>query len=187
VNGDQKGVLIRKITARLGDDLRGRSFAVWGLAFKPNTDDMREAPSRQLIAELLARGARIRAYDPVAMDAARRVFASDLTDQPDHLARLEFFERQEDAAVGADALIVVTEWKEFKSPNFAELRLLLSTPIIFDGRNLYDPEAVSGAGIEYYGIGRPTIFPAGSEKEATKVESTLSADRELEVGLALRY
>jgi len=186
VNRDQKEVLIRKITARLGDDLRGRSFAVWGLAFKPNTDDMREAPSRQLIAELLARGARVRAYDPVAMDEARRVFANDLKDQPDHLARLDFFERQEEAAVGADALVIVTEWKEFKSPNFADLRLLLSAPIIFDGRNLYDPEALSGAGIEYYGIGRPTMFSAGPEEAAIEVGSALPADLELKAGLAVR-
>src|SRR6185312_3069400 len=110
VNHDQKAVLVDKIVERLGEDLTGRTFAVWGLAFKPNTDDMREAPSRRLIAELLARGAQVRAYDPVAVTEARRVFAMDLHDAPDQLARLTFTSTQDETLTNADALVVVTEW-----------------------------------------------------------------------------
>src|SRR5579863_4523052 len=119
VNYKQKDVLVNKITAKLGEDLSGRTFAVWGLAFKPNTDDMREAPSRRVIAELLARGAQVRAYDPVAVAEARRVFALDLHDAPEQLARLTFAGTQDETLTGADALVIVTEWKEFKSPDFA--------------------------------------------------------------------
>jgi UDPglucose 6-dehydrogenase len=157
VNDDQKEVLVEKIVKRLGEDLSGRTFAVWGLAFKPNTDDMREAPSRRLIAALLARGAHVRAYDPVALDEARRVFALDLADAPDALARLAFVTAQEETLVGADALVIVTEWKEFKSPDFAHLKSVLKAPLIFDGRNLYDPLAMAELGIDYYAIGRPHV------------------------------
>ncbi|KHJ59482.1 UDP-glucose dehydrogenase family protein, partial [Burkholderia glumae] len=122
VNHAQKSVLLAKIEARYGADLAGRTFAVWGLAFKPNTDDMREAPSRTLIASLLARGASVRAYDPVAIDEARRVFALDLADQPAAAAGLVFVATKEEAVTGADALVVVTEWKEFKSPDFTHLK-----------------------------------------------------------------
>jgi UDPglucose 6-dehydrogenase len=145
VNAEQKHVLANKILKRFGK-LAGRRIAVWGLAFKPNTDDMREAPSRVLIEELLAGGATVSAYDPVAMNAAKRAF-SDLkgivyADSP--LAALE----------GADALAVVTEWKEFRSPDFQEIRARLKTPAIFDGRNLYDPQDMKRAGLEYYPVGR---------------------------------
>ncbi len=145
VNAEQKHVLARKILKRFGK-LGGRRIAVWGLAFKPNTDDMREAPSRVLIEDLVAGGASVSAYDPVAMPAARKDF-SDLkgiayADSP--LAALE----------GADALAVVTEWKEFRSPDFQEIRARLKTPAVFDGRNLYDPEDMRRAGLEYYPVGR---------------------------------
>jgi len=152
VNAEQKHVLARKILKRFGK-LGGRRIAVWGLAFKPNTDDMREAPSRVLIEDLVAGGASVSAYDPVAMPAARKDF-SDLkgiayADSP--LAALE----------GADALAVVTEWKEFRSPDFQEIRARLKTPAVFDGRNLYDPEDMRRAGLEYYPVGRAAARSSG--------------------------
>jgi UDPglucose 6-dehydrogenase len=146
VNHVQKEVLLAKLTARLGERLQDMRFAIWGLAFKPNTDDMREAPSRALIDGLLGRGARVSAYDPVAMDEARRIYR----DEP----RLAFTESPLAALDGADALAIVTEWKEFRSPDFLELKRRLKRPIIFDGRNLYDPGIVKAAGLEYYSIGR---------------------------------
>jgi UDPglucose 6-dehydrogenase len=154
VNETQKKILAHKIVARLGDDLSGRTFGVWGLAFKPNTDDMREAPSRPLIAELLKRGARVKAYDPVAVDEAKRVFALDLQHAPQQYARLTFESEEMDVARGADALVILTEWKVFKSPDFGSLKQHLKAPLIFDGRNLYEPEAMQELGIEYHAIGR---------------------------------
>ena len=145
-NEKQKRVLVDKIVARFGDDLAGRRFALWGLAFKPNTDDMREAPSRAIIDALLQRGASICAYDPVAIDEARRV----LGDVPS----LDFAANPVAACEGADALVVVTEWKEFRSPDFDALRRHLKAPVIFDGRNLYEPDAVRAAGFEHVAIGR---------------------------------
>jgi UDPglucose 6-dehydrogenase len=146
VNENQKHVLVDKIVARLGTDLTGRTFALWGLAFKPNTDDMREAPSRVIVNALTARGARIVAYDPVAMSEARRVF--------DDAPLVAYAESPLAACEGADALVVVTEWQEFRSPDFETLKQKLRTPLIFDGRNLYNPSDVRGAGVEYIGIGR---------------------------------
>jgi UDPglucose 6-dehydrogenase len=146
VNQSQKTRLIEKIVARLGGDLAGRSFALWGLAFKPDTDDMREAPSRAIVAGLLERGATVVAYDPIAIDEARRVFGT--------MAGLSFSASPMAAVSGADALIVVTEWKEFRSPEFAEIKRELRQPLLFDGRNLFDPALVRAAGIEYFGIGR---------------------------------
>ena len=145
-NDAQKHVLSAKIARRFGADLAGRRFALWGLAFKPNTDDMREAPSRVLIGDLLARGASVCAYDPAAMSAARTLYAGE--------ARVAFAESLLAAATGADALVVVTEWKEFRSPDFDGLKGRLMQPVIFDGRNLYDPELVRSAGFEYFPIGR---------------------------------
>jgi len=145
-NDAQKQVLVGKIVKRFGDDLAGKRFAVWGLAFKPNTDDMREASARVLIGELLARGASVTAYDPVAMDEARRIFG----DEP----RIAYAENPDEALVGADALAIVTEWKEFRSPDFARIATTLKTPVIFDGRNLYEPRIVRDAGIDYQPIGR---------------------------------
>ncbi|WP_175967138.1 UDP-glucose dehydrogenase family protein [Burkholderia sp. BCC0322] len=158
-NHAQKDVLIGKIEQRFGVDLTGREFAVWGLAFKPNTDDMREAPSRRLIAALLERGATVRAYDPVAVDEARRVFALDFGDDADALARLHLVDTQDVAVTGADALVIVTEWKEFRSPDFTRLKAELKAPVIFDGRNLYEPDAMAELGIDYYAIGRPYVDP----------------------------
>jgi UDPglucose 6-dehydrogenase len=146
VNEAQKLRIVDKIVARLGEDLSGLTFALWGLAFKPNTDDMREAPALAIVAGLAQRGARIVAYDPVAMDEAKRVFG----DAP-HIA---YAKSPMAALKGADALVVVTEWKEFQSPDFAAIRMQLARPLVFDGRNVYDPPAVRAAGLEYFAIGR---------------------------------
>jgi UDPglucose 6-dehydrogenase len=145
-NEHQKHVLVDKIVARFGEDLRGRRFAVWGLAFKPNTDDMREAPSRVVIEALARRGAGITAYDPVAMAQAQRVLAN--------VPGLSFAADQAAALQGADALVIITEWKEFKSPDFDAIKSTLKQPVVFDGRNLYDPALMRALGIEYVGIGR---------------------------------
>ncbi|KUY82331.1 UDP-glucose/GDP-mannose dehydrogenase family protein [Burkholderia sp. RF4-BP95] len=163
-NSAQKDVLIGKIEQRFGADLTGREFAVWGLAFKPNTDDMREAPSRRLIAALLGRGAIVRAYDPVAIDEARRVFALDLGEASDVFARLQFVDTQDAAVTAADALVIVTEWKEFRSPDFTRLKAELKAPVIFDGRNLYEPDAMAELGIDYHAIGRPHVDPQSSPR-----------------------
>jgi len=163
-NHAQKDVLIGKIEQRFGADLTGREFAVWGLAFKPNTDDMREAPSRRLIAALLERGATVRAYDPVAIDEARRVFALDFGADATALARLHLVDTQDAAVTGADALVIVTEWKEFRSPDFTRLKAELKAPVIFDGRNLYEPDAMAELGIDYYAIGRPYVDPQSSPR-----------------------
>jgi len=146
VNDRQKEVLLDKITARFGKDLSGKNIALWGLAFKPNTDDMREAPSRVLIQGLWERGATVTAYDPVAMHETSRIFGDD--------PRLKMAETPMDALQGADALAIVTEWKVFRSPNFDEIKAKLKNPVIFDGRNLYDPASVRSQGIEYFAIGR---------------------------------
>jgi UDPglucose 6-dehydrogenase len=145
-NEAQKTVLSAKIARRFGADLAGKTFAVWGLAFKPNTDDMREAPARVLIEDLLARGANIRAYDPVAMDEAQRVFGKE--------PRIVYADSPMAALDGADALAIVTEWKEFRSPDFDAIKSRLKSPVIFDGRNLYDPVQPRAAGLEYFAIGR---------------------------------
>ncbi len=146
VNGAQKKRLLEKITERLGTDLSGKSIAVWGLAFKANTDDMREAPSQTVVRGLLDRGASVMAYDPVAMNEARRVFGP--------IPSLAYAESPMSAVNGADALVIVTEWQEFRSPDFGALRRAMRQPLLFDGRNLFDPAQVRAAGQEYFGIGR---------------------------------
>ncbi|OIP18687.1 MAG: UDP-glucose 6-dehydrogenase [Betaproteobacteria bacterium CG2_30_59_46] len=145
-NERQKEVLLDKITARFGNDLSGRNIALWGLAFKPNTDDMRDAPSRVLIKGLWERGATVTAYDPVAMHEATRIFGND--------PRLKLVDTQLEALEGADALAIVTEWQVFRAPDFTALKAKLKNPVIFDGRNLYDPKDVRAHGIEYFAIGR---------------------------------
>ncbi len=145
-NDRQKHVLVNKIVKRFGEDLAGLTFAMWGLAFKPNTDDMREAPSRVIVDELTRRGAAVRAYDPVAMEEAARVMEG--------IPGLHFAASQADALTGADALVVVTEWKEFRNPDFDALKAALKQPLIFDGRNIFDPALMRLQGIEYSGIGR---------------------------------
>ena len=146
VNNRQKSRLYSKIVDHFDEDLEGRMIALWGLSFKPNTDDMREAPSITLIRALRDAGASVRAYDPEAMDEARRHFPE--------ASELALCDTAEDALEGADALAIVTEWQEFRSPDFASIKERLGTPVIFDGRNLYDPKLLESMGIAYYGIGR---------------------------------
>ncbi|MBI3526472.1 MAG: UDP-glucose/GDP-mannose dehydrogenase family protein [Betaproteobacteria bacterium] len=146
-NRTQKQRLLEKVRGRFGEHLDGRHFAVWGLSFKPNTDDMREAPSRVVINGLLARGARITAYDPVAMEEAKKIFAKE--------PGIRFASSTVGALDGADALIIVTEWKEFRSPDFDDMKKRLKSPVVFDGRNLYDPVTMRDSGIEYFSVGRP--------------------------------
>ena len=164
INERQKLVLVRKIVERFGEDLNGRRFALWGLAFKPDTDDMREAPSRVIVSELLRRGARVATHDPVAMDEARRVFAG--------VEGLDFAASPGEALEGADALVVVTEWKAFRSPDLEHMRSQLRQPVVFDGRNIFDPERMHALGYEYYAIGRRAASP---HIEATEVELRLAA------------
>ena len=145
-NDAQKRVLGAKVIARFGADLAGKHFALWGLAFKANTDDMRKATSLEVIQDLLDAGATVTAYDPVAMKEATHHFPNE--------PRLTFAESQTGALKGADALVIVTEWREFRSPDFDTLKAKLKNPVIFDGRNLYDPVLVRGLGFEYLAIGR---------------------------------
>lgn len=151
-NERQKHVLVERVVARFGEDLAGRTLAVWGLAFKPNTDDMREAPSRVVIAELVKRGAKIRAYDPVAMHEAQRVLEG--------VPGVTFVTGQQAALEGADALLIVTEWKEFRNPDFEFMKATLKQPVVFDGRNLYEPALMKAFGIEYLAIGRAAALPS---------------------------
>jgi UDPglucose 6-dehydrogenase len=145
-NERQKRVLVDKVVARFGEDLAGKRFALWGLAFKPNTDDMREAPALVVIEELVKRGAAVAAYDPVAMSEASRVLAST--------QGVSFCERAEHALADSDALIIVTEWKEFRTPDFDRIKSDLKNPVVFDGRNLYEPDLMKTLGIEHHAIGR---------------------------------
>jgi UDPglucose 6-dehydrogenase len=146
VNERQKGVLFDKILHHFAGDLQGRTFALWGLAFKPNTDDIREAPSLRIIERLLAHGAGVRAYDPAAGKAAERLYGKE--------PGFTLCDERDDTLVDADGLIVVTEWNEFRSPDFQKLKTQLKEPVIFDGRNVYEPDYVSQLGFSYYGIGR---------------------------------
>ena len=147
VNNRQKGIVFAKLDEHFGGDLKGRTIALWGLAFKPNTDDMRAAPSRALIDALWQRGARVRAHDPEAMDEARRIYGDS--------ADLELVDDPYAALDGADALVVVTEWNIFRSPELEQLQKRLKHPVVVDGRNLYDPARMREAGFSYYSIGRP--------------------------------
>ncbi len=157
VNHAQKHVLLNKIWAQFGRRLAGRTFAVWGLAFKPGTDDMREAPSRLVICALLRAGARIRAHDPVAQEQAARALAADMADHPELLRNITFVAKPMDAVQEADALVVLTEWKNYKSPNLRALKDAMRTPLVLDGRNLYEPHAMAAAGFTYLGIGRNNV------------------------------
>ncbi|CCH06331.1 UDP-glucose/GDP-mannose dehydrogenase family protein [Achromobacter xylosoxidans] len=154
VNAKQKHVLVGKVIRRFGEDLSGKVFALWGLAFKPNTDDMRDAPSRVVIRELLRRGARIKAHDPVAVQEAKRCLALDFADQPAVLEAMSYVSTPMDAVKDADALLIVTEWKVYRSPDFTALKAALRSAIIFDGRNLYEPKEIRADGFEYEAIGR---------------------------------
>jgi UDPglucose 6-dehydrogenase len=153
VNNRQKQVLFNKIKAHFGN-LRGKTLAIWGLAFKPNTDDMREAASRVLMESLWSAGAKVRAYDPVAMPECLRIYGER--------ADLVLCKTSPEALQGADALVIVTEWREFRSPDFDHIKVTLRSPAIFDGRNLYDPEQMKKAGFDYYAIGRGKILVSPS-------------------------
>jgi len=146
VNNDQKSSLVDKVKKHFRDDVQGKTIAMWGLAFKPNTDDMREAPSRKILEELWAAGVKVRAYDPVAMHEAKRIYGERndliLVDNPD------------EALKGADALMIVTEWMVFRSPDFELIKQELASPVIFDGRNIYNPDMMEQLGFSYYSIGR---------------------------------
>ena len=153
-NEVQKLVLVERVVQRFGEDLAGRTFAVWGLAFKPNTNDMREAPSRVVVAELTRRGARVQAYDPVAMPEAARVMGDTVG--------LTLVDSAEAALKGADALLIVTEWREFRTPDFDAVKAALKQPLILDGRNLYEPELMRALGIDYLGVGRSAALDKGA-------------------------
>jgi UDPglucose 6-dehydrogenase len=145
VNERQKVRLLERLDEHFGKRLKGRTVAVWGLAFKPRTDDMREAPAVPIVEGLLARGVKVRAYDPEARDVAKRLFKS----------RITYARHAYDALTGADALVIVTEWNDFREPDFARMKRLMRQPIIFDGRNLYDPAQIRERGFQYTSIGRP--------------------------------
>lgn len=147
VNYRQKTTLVEKIKNHFGDNLKGKQFGLWGLAFKPKTDDMREAPSLVIIEQLIALGANIRAYDPVAMEEAQRILGD----------KIEYAKDEYDVCIDADALIVVTEWSEFRMPNFRILEKLMNEKTVFDGRNIYDPEEMAEQGFNYYSIGRKVV------------------------------
>ncbi len=146
VNFRQKKVLVDKVVQRFGEDLKGKTFALWGLAFKPETDDMREAPAITIVNELVKRGAKVQAYDPQATEQARGFYLKDVKE-------IEYFDSKYSPLKDADALLLVTEWKEFRSPDFEEIRKRLTNPVIFDGRNQYNPEKMDELGFEYYQIG----------------------------------
>ena len=144
VNERQKALLVEKLKRHFGDKLSGLTFAVWGLAFKPRTDDMRDAPAITVIESLLAAGARVQAFDPEAMEEARKIFGD----------RIQYTHRNYDALHGATALLILTEWNEFRRPDFERIKRLLQLPVIFDGRNIYDPDDLRRLGFKYYSIGR---------------------------------
>lgn len=154
VNERQKTLLVDRLVDRMGEDLSGRKIAIWGLAFKPNTDDMREAPSRSVITALLQRGAHVVAYDPVAGHEALKALRMDCKAHMHWLDRFELAANDMQALEGADALLVLTEWKNFHNPDFAAMKSLMRRAFILDGRNLYNPEALSEMGIAYQGVGR---------------------------------
>ena len=183
VNLAQKQVLLRKVRGHFGRQLAGRTFAIWGLAFKPGTDDMREAPSRFIIEALLRAGARVRAHDPVAQEQAARALADDLHDRPELLRNITFVAKPLDAAQGADALVVLTEWKNYKSPNLRALHDALRSPLVLDGRNIYDPHAMAAAGLTYLGIGRNNLALLGAGQSVQPVGETEAALAESELAV----
>jgi UDPglucose 6-dehydrogenase len=156
VNEEQKRLLVRKVKQVFGENLRGKTFAVWGLAFKPNTDDMREAPSVRVIEDLLTAGARVVATDPEAIPVAKGIFGD----------RVEYRDRPYDTLRGADALLVVTEWNEYRRPDFEKIRTLLRQPVVFDGRNVFSRRAMEAFGFRYFGIGVPPVEPSSGAARA---------------------
>lgn len=149
VNRRQKTVLLRKVLAHFQEDVKGKTIAVWGLAFKPRTDDIREAPALAMIDELLQRGAKIQTHDPEAMENVRQQYGD----------KISYADKPVDCLLDADALLIMTEWKQFQNPNFAVMKKLMKSPVIFDGRNLYEPATLAAAGFTYHSIGRATATP----------------------------
>ena len=165
VNRQQKNVLAAKVFEQFGQDLSGMTFAIWGLAFKPNTDDMREAPSRTLIGALLRAGAGIAAHDPVAVEQTQLALKEDFADAPGLLQHIRFVDKPMQAVQGADALIIVTEWKNYRSPHLAALKAAMVNPLIIDGRNLYDPYQLTAAGFTYLAVGRNNLALLDSARQ----------------------
>ncbi|MEX1138366.1 MAG: UDP-glucose/GDP-mannose dehydrogenase family protein, partial [Bacteroidota bacterium] len=151
VNEEQKMVTVKKLRRYFKEKLKGSTVAVWGLAFKPNTDDLRDAPAITIIEGLLAEGVKVRAHDPVALEGAKTIFGK----------KVEYCENNYDALKGADALVIVTEWNEFRRPDFDRMKSLMKRPVIFDGRNIYDPKVMKEKGFEYYGMGRGSVPEGG--------------------------
>ena len=151
VNRDQRLRMVSRVRSHYGKAIKGKLIAVWGLAFKPNTDDMREAPSVEIIEGILEMGGKVCAYDPVAMAQAKNIFKT----------RIKYGKSPYDAVSGASGLVIVTEWNEFRRPNFTRLRELLKEPVIFDGRNLYEPNLMKTLGFDYYSVGRSPIKSRG--------------------------
>lgn len=147
VNQEQKKIIVKKLLKYFNNNLKGKTIAVWGLSFKPNTDDMREAPSITIINELLKRGVKVQAHDPVALNEAKRIFGN----------KIKYFTNNYDALKNADALVIVTEWNEFRRPDFEKMKKLMKHSAIFDGRNIYEPEAMIETGFAYYPIGRRVV------------------------------
>jgi UDPglucose 6-dehydrogenase len=172
VNDQQKTLLVNRLIQLFGEDFSGLKFAVWGLSFKPNTDDMREAPSRVIIQEILKRGAQVAAFDPLAAKEAYEAVSHDLQDE-NELNRFHMAETAYEAATNADALLVVTEWKTFHHPDFEALKECMNQPLILDGRNLYDPQILQDMGIAYQGIGRRNQlalnFKAGTGRKQSEI------------------
>jgi UDPglucose 6-dehydrogenase len=154
VNERQKTMLVERLVQRMGEDLTGRKVAIWGLAFKPNTDDMREATSRVVIRQLLKRGAKVSAYDPVAGPEAMKALRHDFEGEENGLEGFELVTTDMQALEGADALMVLTEWKNFHNPDFESMKAVMRHPLILDGRNLYNPEVLRDLGMAYQGVGR---------------------------------
>jgi UDPglucose 6-dehydrogenase len=177
VNDAQPDVMLDKVFAQFGPKLEGRRLAVFGLAFKPDTDDMREAPSRTIIAALLRAGADVVAHDPVAQENAQRVLEEDLAREPKLLQRLSYVDKPMDALAGADAMLLVTEWRNYRSLNLAALKRAMRTPVVFDGRNLYDPHQFAAAGVTCIGIGRSNLHLLRAEPRVAANEPLASAPR----------
>jgi UDPglucose 6-dehydrogenase len=152
VNERQKKILVEKIIKKYGENLKNKLIAVWGLSFKPNTDDMREAPSREVIKKLVQLGAKIQVHDPIALKQAKILLKKDINNN-DQYSNIKFYENHFDALSSADFLIIMTEWKIYRNPDFLLIEKLLKEKIIFDGRNLFDPMEMKQKGFEYYGIG----------------------------------
>ena len=159
INQNQRQAYLNKVLSHFNGDVRGKTFAMWGLAFKPRTDDLREAPSVTIVKTLLEKGAKIQAFDPKAIENAREYYFGDT---------IAYYDNAYEVLSGADALLLVTEWNEFRRPDFEKMKSLMRKPVLFDGRNQYDRERMATRGFEYYCMGRPPVTAKVSEKSAAK-------------------